>query len=402
MKILITHYGIKDRTGFNRNYSLARGLAKLGHKVVLLTTQENGFVFPLDKEMRDGVEIRSYPDIVPRIFRHGGFGLLSTFLKVCYVLFNKFDVVQSDTGHRFGSGLPCQMNRLIHGSVYISEWWDFYGRTGIYDHRRFLSRWTIGTFDLLREKKNRLEADGVVVLSEFMHERALRIGVKEENIAIVHGGADVEQIQYLCDSSYKEHFGLPKESITFCFIGINEDEMKDISCFLNVISKNANKNYLNWFSVGEKLSKDMKEKYNITENYFEFGWIDYRKDSKILSCADVFILLRIENQINLAGWPNKLGDYLAAGRPVMTNGSGDIALYMEKFPDAFLKVDLTEKSIETMLDYIVNNRETIQKKNQYCRRIAENSLSWNTKAKELEKFYLRIIAQKVRSVSLKE
>ena len=36
-----------------------------------------------------------------------------------------------------------------------------------------------------------------------------------------------------------------------------------------------------------------------------------------LACADVFILFKEQNETNIAGWPNKLGDYLMASKPII-------------------------------------------------------------------------------------
>ncbi|MFA7361207.1 MAG: hypothetical protein WC139_09240 [Candidatus Kapaibacterium sp.] len=393
VKILIAHYGMKDKAGFSRNFSLAKGLAKLNHNVVLLTTQSSGFIFPFETENRNNVRILAFPDIVPQSFRRGGFGFLSTILKAFYVLFNRFDIVQSDTGHRPASGIPCLINRFFRKSKYISEWWDFYGDSSKSKRTNFIYRNTVQKYDSFFEIRNKLNSDGVVSLSEFNRQRGLKAGIASENIIIVNGGADVDEIPFLNNTDLKKYYGIPENSLTFCLIGINEYELEDIKPFLNVITEFGGNSLINWFSIGENLSQDQRNKFEINSNYYEFGWIDYRKDSKLLSCADVFLLLKSDNVLNKAGWPNKTGDYLAAGRPILVNSFENIESYLKIFPEAFIVVERTESSIRNKIQYILENRDTIAKRNYYCRSVAEKYLSWDSKASELNSFYKRILGQ---------
>lgn len=391
LKILIAHYGMKDKAGFSRNFSIAKGLAKIKHDVVLFTTQSNGFKFPYEVEIRDNVRIISFPDIVPQSFRRGGFGFFSTILKAFYVIFHKFDIVQSDTGHRPASGLPCVLNRFFRKSKYISEWWDYYGISNESIKRSFIYRNTVQKYDGFFEVRNKVHADGVVSLSEFNFHRGLKAGVKESNIAIIHGGADIDDIEYIKSTKYRDFYGLPEKSLTFCLIGINESELEGLKPFINIIHEFGDETAINWFSIGEKLSREQKSKFGIKSNYYEFGWIDYKKDSKLLGCADIFLLLKSDTIENKAGWPNKTGDYLAAGRPILVNRTVNIKKYIDDFPDAFIEVELNESSIRNKIKHILQNRQEISKRNDYCRQTAEKYLSWDAKVSELNIFYEKIL-----------
>jgi len=96
LSILFSHYGIKDGDGFGRSFLLAKNLAKFGHRVTFLTSQNKEFIFPFKKEEREGVELISFPDIVPRPMRNGGLGPLNILLKSWFALRRKYDVLPSD------------------------------------------------------------------------------------------------------------------------------------------------------------------------------------------------------------------------------------------------------------------------------------------------------------------
>ena len=77
MNILFSHFGIIYKGGFNRPFNLARGLAKLGHNVVIFTCQNQFKNFPYIKYYKDGVIIYAFPDILPKILTSKGYGFLS-------------------------------------------------------------------------------------------------------------------------------------------------------------------------------------------------------------------------------------------------------------------------------------------------------------------------------------
>ncbi len=393
LKILFLHTGIKDGEDFGRNFMLARELAFLGNSVTLLTSQYGIFKFPYHKEKRDGVIIISFPDIVPRHFRKAGLGVLNIILRAIYSLSHKFDIVHSGSGHRPSAGVPCRLNQIFRKSKYISEWWDYYGKGGKYGTMPWWYQKTLGNFDTWAEIHNKKKADGVVALSKFTKQRAINIGVKEENILILHGGADIDFIKFVPNTNNKTKFGIPESYLTFGFIGIDDGEIKDIEPFLYAVNELKENNHITWFSTGKKLSNKTKAKYNIGKEYFEFGWIPYESYSDLLSCADCFILLLKDNKQNNARWPNKSGDYLAAGRPIMVNLVGEIKEYVYKYPKSFIVVNWDKESIKYNIIKLQNMKNKIISIGKNNRNIAEKNISWKIQGKKLESFYYKILNQ---------
>jgi glycosyltransferase involved in cell wall biosynthesis len=388
LKILFSHYGIRDADGFGRSFMLARELAQLGHSVTFLTSQRGYGRFPYEKEMRDNVCILSFAEILPVSFRKGGLGILATLLKCIYIIGKDYDIVHSDSGHRPASGLPCRLHKFLYRSLYVSEWWDYFGKGGMYDEMPFWYRITLGSYDTRAEISNKKKADGVIALSEFTKQRALAIGIKESNILVLHGGADVRSIQFIPNTDYKKKYGLEKADLTFGFVGMNEGEVIDLEPFFQAIAKLPSSVKINIFTTGRKLSQSTKNKYFLGDNFIEFGWVDYIDYSEILSCADVFLLLQQDITTNIARWPNKAGDYLAAGRPVLTNNIGDIGLIASQNPGVFYMADWNEASVSACISEIYQHKPD----EPVFLRIRElaNMHSWHNKATELVNFYKSI------------
>lgn len=56
----------------------------------------------------------------------------------------------------------------------------------------------------------------------------------------------------------------------------------------------------------------------------------------VLVAADVLLLPRSLGEFSQSGFPNKLGEYLASGRPVVTTAVGDIPMYLEDGESALI------------------------------------------------------------------
>lgn len=69
----------------------------------------------------------------------------------------------------------------------------------------------------------------------------------------------------------------------------------------------------------------------------EFAGLVPRSElAQVLASSSILVLPRISGLFSTAGLPNKLGEYLASGRPVVTTKVGDISLYLRDGEDAFL------------------------------------------------------------------
>lgn len=390
MKILFSHFGIYEKSGWGRTFSLAKSLVKLGNEVILLTNK-NGYGIKIDKLKIDGVRIIIFPDIIPVSLTSKGYGLLSLILRVIYVLRKKFDIVHSDTGHRPLSGYPCLINRFLYNSKYISEWWDFFGKGGQLDNKPFLYRLIFGWYENHFELKNRQNADGVVVLSKFMYDKAVSKGISIGKLEIVRGGSDIDNIRDISKINIKKKHGILPNDLVFGYIGMSNGEMVDLKPFIEVLSKNFKGRNIVFVTFGKKLDSQIINKYFEGINLIELGWINYNTDFEKLSIVDIFVLFKIKNDINIAGWPNKLGDYFACGKPVLGNLYGDVEDVVISNGFYFINSKRENGEISDKIENILKYRDKIIEKGKKNRLIASKNLSWDFQAGKLNNFYKNIL-----------
>lgn len=393
MRILISHTGLFKKAGWGRIFPLAEGLAGSGNHVTILTTNQRFSLFTR-KLVLNNVRVYIYPEIVPSRVAKMGFGLLSLFLKIMHVAINNYDIVHSDNGHRPLAGVPCRIHKKLHGSVYVAEWYDWYGRGGQYDNKKKLFKLILGRYELRYELKDKRIADGIVVVSEVLRERAEKLK-SSDRIIKIHGGADVSAIPYLKDNTeLKARYGISSDVLTFGYINSDSYRLAEFLPIINTLSE---------YNLFPRVKILVFGKYDliisrldpgIADQITFFGWIDFARDFEKLQLVDVFFLFKEEMLGNRAGWPNCIGDYLACGRPVLLNPVGEVVEFAGKYPFAFIKSSLEPDEIYSNIKYLSENREQLKVRGDEIRKLAMEEVSWEKKSRQLMDFYVYLKTEK--------
>lgn len=124
-----------------------------------------------------------------------------------------------------------------------------------------------------------------------------------------------------------------------------------------------------------KLIPELKErarKLGILENVIFTGMIPYQKVIQNLLTSDILILPRPAGQFAEAGFPTKLGEYLASNKPVVVTSVGDIPKYLIDKDSALLcKSGDIDEFTQSILWLIDNPHE--------AKKIASNGYEWVSK-----------------------
>lgn len=92
------------------------------------------------------------------------------------------------------------------------------------------------------------------------------------------------------------------------------------------------------------------------EECIEFtGLVARQQLVELLMSGDVMALPRSSGLFSEAGLPNKLGEYLATGKPVVTTNVGDIRLYLQDRVDAFLVQPDDVQTFADILRYVLTH-----------------------------------------------
>ncbi len=114
--------------------------------------------------------------------------------------------------------------------------------------------------------------------------------------------------------------------------------------------------------------------------------LPYNELGEVLASADVGVLPYTDRPLNSARYPNRVGDYLAAGRPVATNLTGDlgnlirterVGVTADENPDAFAA------AIRDLFEHAHHRQEMGRR----ARALAETRLSWRAMAQRVQQLY---------------
>lgn len=382
MKILYSHVGNKGKNGWGRSFMMAKELVRLGHQVVFLTNNPRISIFRIQFEYIKDVQVITYPDILPSSIKSKGFGLISLFLKLIYSMTNRFDLVISDVGHRPSSGFPCIINRLLFRSVYLSEWWDHYGEGGHYDSKKFIFKLLYGYYERWAEVHNRKIANGTIVLSTEMYRRAKNLNIAP--LKIIYGGSLIDELNLPALNR-----AFPYNKLTLGYIGLDAGEIQHLVPLFEALRDDFFLEKIELATFGDYLDEKTLKRYNIANIISQKGWVNYLQDPSKLETVDIFILIKANKITSIVGWPNKLGDYLACGRPVMITPYGDLNNFVKENSNCFINVNNDANDIKKTLIDILAGKYNLNELGKNSLQLA-NKISWNERAKELVNFYENI------------
>ena len=385
MKILMLNHNVKWRGTFFRAFHFSRCLVRRGHTVTLLTISP-GNRFRFRSETLDGVEILESPDLLVGRGRTG-WDPYDTFQRLRYVSSREsFDLVHG-FDCRPAVVLPALAAKRLKRIPFLSDWADWWGRGGIIQERGRLLRWTMGPVETFFEEHFRPYANGITVTSRALQDRAVALGISRNKVRYIPSGADVETIRPLPKKPSRKKLGLPETAKIIGYVGfINYD----IECMIRALPRIRDRfPDVILLLVGQRypITRKLCNQYNLTNTVREVGIVPFEELSLYLACADVLLLPFTDKICNIGRGPIKLGDYMAAGRPIVTQPVGDLrTVFQEEDPIGLLVGDSPEAFAGGVCE-LLSEPEKAEQYGRNARRLAQEKYSWQRAAGSLEAFY---------------
>jgi len=188
--------------------------------------------------------------------------------------------------------------------------------------------------------------DGLVVISSYLKQKFEKIDskiliklipVSAANLLntppIVSDNKDIINLVY-CGS-----FGV-KDGLKFLLDAFDQASNKYPNLHLTLVG-----------TPSEKIQKQVSLANNINVT----GYLDDSEYWKKLYSADILCMTRIDSPFANAGFPFKLGEYLATGRVVIATDVGDVKNYLVDKRDALIVSPSSAQAIDTAIDYFISN-----------------------------------------------
>jgi glycosyltransferase involved in cell wall biosynthesis len=388
MKIIFSTYETKEIGGsFLRSLSLAQALNKLDHKVCLWTSSKTISLLPKISN-NGGVKIIESIGLLPYRFRRGGYDPFDIIFRTLVIIFSKCDIIHS-FNHRPAATIPAMIKNIFcKKSKWFLDWADLWGKGGIADRRYGHFRFLTANLDHYTEKFFIKITPVVTAISDDLIKKAKLIRGNKRKTFFLGVGANIDHIQVIDKISARSKLEISKniKVLVYLYVGTYDEEL----LARTFVALNKLRSDVVLLLLGPSLlafEKIMSKHPSLSNKILRKGIIEREKLAEHLATGDLMLLPFADKEINRGKFPNKLGDYLASGRPIIANPTGEIKKILIQERVGIL-VEEDPLVFAEAIDKNLKQVKKLEKLGQNARLLAEK-MSWLSIAQKLESLYLK-------------
>ena len=371
MKILILNHNQERFGTYWRCYSLAEGLSKLGHQLIMVCASGKKFDLRVKKQtVNENFVIYTLPRI--KLFRYftGQFVLRLPFY-LYFVLFEKYDLLYAFTVAQAQIGIPAMVGKIIRKKKLIIDWDDLWGG-GFADLHFKPIRKVLAYSEVYFLRF----ADLVTCASHKLFQKAVLIEDREK-IFYLPNGCDLGRIKTLPIDKARKKLGFSaKDKIVLAMGNAYHLSVLDFlfSAYSLLIKRIPEVKII--FLSSLRISDETKEKFkDVFKKAVFTGYVTDEQRDLYLSSASVLVLPMDDNSIEEARSPIRFGDYLCAGRPIASNAVGEVKYYLEKYKAGLTCPPGSNTQFAGIIQKALEDKKTAQKISRNARKLAETELS---------------------------
>lgn len=389
MNVLLLNHNVAWRSTFFRCLAFGRQLVRRGHRVTLVTTRPSGR-FGARSEEVDGVEVALMPDLASGMAR-SGWDPSNVLHRLRFLRRRRFDLV-----HAFDCRPvvvhPALLARRLSGAPLVIDWADWWGRGGAITERSSrLLRHAFSPIETFYEEHYRRRADWTTVISTALADRVEGLGVDPDRVTVIPGGADLERFAPLPRDAARARLGLPPEAPLVLFAGFVQYDLDLVLESFAVVASEVPRARLVLCGPPSPAVGAFQERHPaLAGRVLRAGVVEFDLMPAYLAAADVLLLPLRDSITNRGRWPNKLGEYLAMGRPVVTNPTGDVGALLERTGAGRLAGSDPAGFGEAVVQ-LLRDPEARTELGRQARATAEEELDYAILARRLLDVYARVL-----------
>jgi glycosyltransferase involved in cell wall biosynthesis len=387
------NHNVRGRSTYFRAVGLAKELVNRGHSVTLMTIAPSAR-WRVRRSNERGVDIIETPDLLFGSLRTGWdpwdgirryrLGLALDSVDLVHAFDNRPAVI-----------LPALALSRKLGVPLCSDWADWWGRGGVISATRpWPVRLFFGGIETFFEEHFRTYADLLTVTSRALEQRALELGIPRNRVHYLPSGADTERIFPMDKAIAREQLGLPVEGFIVEYMGyVQYDLDLALRAFAIVRGRLPQIQFL-LVGPGNRKVRRLVECLDVEESVTVTGSQPHSSMSSWLAAADVLLLPFQDTVYNRGRGPIKLGDYLASGRPFVTNPVGEIGEILARDQVALAASEDPQEFAEKIL-LLLQDPELATFLGANARQMAEGPLNWHRFGGQLETWYRGLLGAEV-------
>ena len=276
----------------------------------------------------------------------------------------------------------------------VSDWIDWWGRGGLIAERRPV--WyqiLFGGIETWFEEHYRAKLEGLTAISTALVERAVALGCDRERCIVIHGAADIDTFAKPATRAVaRERLCLPHDTPILCFSGL--DVLIDLPMAVRtfeIVRRKIPEAMLLLVGPTEELARKLVSDPNAIGSVRALGPIPFHQLPDVLPAADLFLMPFPNKVANVGRWPNKVGDFIAVGRPVVSNPVGEVRWLFERYDLGELAEETAESMAAASLRLLCDPKRTAEV-GENARRVAEAEFNVTHQVSQLNNWYYKILS----------
>lgn len=194
---------------------------------------------------------------------------------------------------------------------------------------------------------------GVLAISQHLYDEMMKLGKGKVPVYLIPVTVNFKHFKmedYHIPAEIKIFYGgtfADKDGVEFLIKAFEQVSVLFKNIHLNLSGKGTEENMQHYYQLIE--NSCAKEKITL------LGYLESDEYYKQLNSCDIFCMTRINSQFANAGFPFKLGEFLATGKAVIATNVGDVSKYIQNKKNALLIKPSSVDEIADALTYILQN-----------------------------------------------
>jgi glycosyltransferase involved in cell wall biosynthesis len=311
-----------------------------------------------------------------------------------------YDVVHAFT-HHLNSLLPAVLARWVRpGALTIGDRDDLWADGGLYGDGSQLSG-LAGLdfrFHSWTERSMGRWFDAMTVVSDDLSRRVIASGIDPLRVRKVINGCPTDRITPGDQQAARAELGLPADRAIAVFVGVGQYDVDLVFGALLELRKahpDLPRPLTVFIGPNDEWLRGLAAERGLADEILATGMLTDAQILPYLRAADLGLLPFADKPLNWARFPIKIGDYLAAGLPVLTNDVGEMGRIVRETQSG-LATAPDAPSYAAGLATLLADRPGLARYRRAAIEAAQK-LGWDAIGGELESFYLELGAGKHRA-----
>lgn len=380
MRLLILNHNEENSGTFFRCFSIAKQLSKLGVHTSLACLSSRKMQFSIKHKKNGGVSLKLL------VAQHGKssfselpFHIYRSIQNIYLIISERYDFVYFFNVASPTIAIPLLLLKplisigIIRTRIII-DWDDLWGINGLTSIEK-KGMIIESVADFLERKLPKL-GEKLTVASTNIRKKAIKNGINKSKLYYLPNGANINPSSGCKTEQLRESLNLPKGRNILCFVGRAPWTISYLLESFEFILKDKPNTIL--IVITPDTGKSIRS--DLPKNAIRWlGTLPYNKMQKYLLASDILLLPRIPSEVEKYNCPARLGDYLAAGKPIVSTSIGDEAERIIKRFNAGLMAKAKDPyDFSKQVIKLIKNRKLREEIGNNNRFIAEKTFSWNS------------------------